>query len=74
MIILEGLKVQDFHEFYSSDDYGPKKWSYLKYYIPFNTRHGDMRNLDLMNTGFAKIREVSFKETIGYNDQCKLFL
>ncbi len=73
MIIVEGLEVQDFSSFYSSDDYG-KQWSYLKHYIRFNTRHGDMRILRPNYTGFPKRREVSFRETIGYNDECKLFL
>ncbi|NEP08578.1 MAG: hypothetical protein F6K34_29750 [Okeania sp. SIO4D6] len=45
MIIIEGLEVQDFSDYYSSDDYGKKQWSYLKHYIRFNTRHGDMRIL-----------------------------
>ncbi|MGD1701714.1 ATP-binding protein [Dapis sp. BLCC M229] len=74
MIIIEGLDVQDFSDFYSSDDYGRKQWSYLKHYIRFNTRHGDMRILRPDDTGFPKRREVSFRETIGYNDRCKLFL
>ncbi len=74
MIIVEGLEVQDFSSFYSSDDYGENKWSYLKHYIRFNTRHGDMRILRPDDTGFAKRRAVSFRETIGYNDECKLFL
>lgn len=74
MIILEGLQVEDFYKFYSSDEYGGKKWSYLKHYIRFNTRHGDMRILRADETGFPQRREVSFKETTGYNDQCELFL
>ncbi len=74
MIIVEGLEVQDFSNFYSSNEYGKHEWSYLKNYIRFNTRHGDMRILRPSYTGFPKRREVSFRETIGYNDQCKLFL
>ena len=74
MIIVEGLEVQDFSNFYSSNEYGKDEWSYLKNYIRFNTRHGDMRILRPSYTGFPKRREVSFKQTIGYNDQCQLFL
>lgn len=74
MIIVEGLEVQDFSNFYSSNEYGKDEWSYLKNYIRFNTRHGDMRILRPSYTGFPKEREISFKETIGYNDQCQLFL
>ncbi|NER02970.1 MAG: hypothetical protein F6K17_10205 [Okeania sp. SIO3C4] len=74
MIIVEGLEVQDFSSFYSSNEYRKDEWSYLKHYIRFNTRHGDMRILRPNYTGFAKRREVSFRETIGYNDQCQLFL
>lgn len=33
-----------------------------------------MRILRPDDTGFPKRRAVSFKETIGYNDQCQLFL
>ncbi|MGD1713614.1 ATP-binding protein [Dapis sp. BLCC M172] len=74
MIIIEGLEVQDFSDFYSSNEYGKNEWSYLKNYIRFNTRHGDMRILRPSYTGFPQRREVSFRETIGYNDQCQLFL
>ena len=40
MIIVQGLEVNKFSEFYSSDDFGQNKYSYLKNYIKFNTRHG----------------------------------
>ncbi|WP_287289434.1 hypothetical protein, partial [Okeania sp. SIO2B9] len=42
--------------------------------IHFNTRHGDMRILRPNYTGFPQRREISFRETSGYNEQCKLSL
>lgn len=74
MIIVEGLEVNNFSEFYSSDDYGHNKYSYLKNYIKFNTRHGDMRILRPDHTGFPYRRANSFSKTIRYNDQLKLHI
>lgn len=74
MIIVEGLQVEDFANYYSSDDYGKETWSYLKHYIRFNTRHSDMRILRPADTGFAEKRAISFEKTVGYNEECKLFL
>ena len=64
MIIIEGLEVQDFSSFYSSNEYGKDEWSYLKHYIRFKTRHGDMRILRPDDTGFTNRREVSSRPSI----------
>ena len=74
MIILEGLHIANFNKFYSTDEYARDDWSYLKHYIRFNTRHGDMRILRPDKTGFPQRKEALFKGSMGYNDQCKLFL
>ncbi|MCE2696091.1 MAG: ATP-binding protein [Nostocales cyanobacterium LE14-WE4] len=74
MIIVQGLEVNKFSEFYSSDDFGQNKYSYLKNYIKFNTRHGDMRILRPDVTGFHHSKANSFSKTTGYNDECKLYI
>lgn len=74
MIIVEELEVDNFSVYYSSDDFGVNTWSYLKHYIRFNTKHGDMRVLRPVETGFPERRSISFTQTVGYNDQCKLYL
>lgn len=74
MIIVQGLEVERFSDYYSSDDYKEEKWSYLKYYIRYNTKHGDMRILRADKTGFPQRREISFKNTLGYTEDCKLYL
>lgn len=75
MIIVQGLEVDKFAEFYDSYEDSPtKKWSYLKNYIRFNTRHGDMRILKPSRTGFPDSKAENFKTTQGYNENCNLFL
>lgn len=74
MIIVEELEIDNFSAYYSSDDFGVNTWSYLKHYIRFNTKHGDMRILRPVDTGFLERRAISFTQTVGYNDQCKLYL
>jgi hypothetical protein len=73
MLIVIGLEVEKFSEFYDPNE-ASKKWSYLKHYIRFNTRHGDVRILRPDETGFPAHKEKSFQQTPGYNDTCKLFL
>ena len=74
MIIVQGLEVNDFDYFSSSEDSAKKEYSYLKNYIRFNTRHGDMRILRPDFTGFLHHKANSFSKTIGYNDECQLYL
>lgn len=74
MIIVQGLEVEKFSEFYSSEEDSITKWSYLKHYIRFNTRHGDMRILRPDETDFPANKAVMLKNSPGYNDQCELFL
>ncbi|WP_199313345.1 MULTISPECIES: ATP-binding protein [Cyanophyceae] len=74
MIIVQGLEVEKFSDYYDSGDDGIKEWSYLKHYIRFNTRHGDMRCLRPNETGFSDAKFQSLKQSPGYNDQCELYL
>jgi hypothetical protein len=66
--------VQNFSSFYDSEENQKTKWSYLKHYIYYNTRHGDMRILRSNETGFPPAMEKVFKESSGYNEECKLDL
>jgi Histidine kinase-, DNA gyrase B-, and HSP90-like ATPase len=74
MIIVQGLEIEKFAEYYNSEEDCTTKWSYLKNYIRFNTRHGDMRILQPSKTGFPSAKTESFKQLPGYNDECKLYL
>ncbi|QSJ19423.1 ATP-binding protein [Nostoc sp. UHCC 0702] len=74
MIIVQGLEVEKFSDFYNSEEDRIIKWSYLKHYIRFNTRYGDMRILRPSETDFPASKAVSFKHSPRYNDQCELYL
>ncbi|MCP2727679.1 ATP-binding protein [Limnofasciculus baicalensis] len=74
MIVVQGIEVEKFSDYYDSADDGSRKWSYLKHYIRFNTRHGDIRCLRSKETGFSEAKFESFKQSPGYNDQCELYL
>jgi hypothetical protein len=74
MIIVQGLEVEKFSYYYNPDDDGRKEWSYLKHYIRFNTRHGDMRCLRPDETGFSPTKAQVFQKSPGYNEQCELYL
>lgn len=74
IIIVQGLEIEKFSDHYDPDDDGLREWSYLKHYIRFNTRHGDMRCLRPNETGFSDAKAQSFKQSTGYNDQCELYL
>lgn len=52
MIILEGLYIVNFNKFYFIDEYVWDDWFYLKYYICFNIRYGDMRIFRFDKIGF----------------------
>jgi Histidine kinase-, DNA gyrase B-, and HSP90-like ATPase len=74
MIIVQGLDVQDFSKYYDSEEKPNTKWSYLKHYIRYNTRHGDTRILRSSETDFPSAQEKVFAELPGYNKECKLYL
>jgi len=74
MIIVHNLEVENFSDFYDSEEDGTTQWSYLKHYIRFNTKHGDMRILRPDETGFPDDKLVSFKKSPGYNEDCELYL
>ncbi|MEG4284891.1 ATP-binding protein [Microcoleus sp. A006_D1] len=74
MIVVHKLEVENFSEFYDAEEDGTTKWSYLKHYIRFNTKHGDMRILRPDETDFPDAQSVSFKKSLGYNEDCELYL
>ena len=74
MIIVQGLEVERFSTYYNSEEDGITKWSYLKHYIRFNTRHGDMRILRYSETDFPANKAKVFEKCSGYNDQFELYL
>ncbi|MDB9515149.1 ATP-binding protein [Kamptonema animale CS-326] len=74
MMIVEGLEIESFSDFYDADEDAREQWSYLKNYIRFNTRYGDTRCLRSAETGFPATPAQSFKQSAGYNDECKLYL
>ena len=74
MIIVQGLEVERFSTYYNSEEDGITKWSYLKHYIRFNTRHGDMRILRYSETDFPANKAKLFEQCSGYNDQFELYL
>ena len=74
MIIVHNLEVENFSDFYDSEEDGTTQWSYLKHYIRFNTKHGDMRILRPDETGFPDAKSESFKLSLGYNEDCELYL
>ncbi|MCT7949460.1 ATP-binding protein [Ancylothrix sp. C2] len=74
MIIVEGLEVNNFPDYYDSKKHKDEELSYLRNYIRFYTRHGDMRILRPNDTGFPNDKQELFKSCTGYNDQCKLYL
>jgi hypothetical protein len=74
MIIVQGLEVEKFSTYYNSEEDGITKWSYIKHYIRFNTRHGDMRILRYSETDFPANKAKLFEQCSGYNDQFELYL
>lgn len=77
MIIVQGLEVEDFSYYYGTDVdgiNGSEKSSYLRNYIRFNTKHGDVRVLRPNETEFPQAPAESFKKTPGSNEQCELYI
>ena len=74
MIIVHKIEVDNFSDFYDSEEDGITKWSYLKNYIHFNTKHGDMRILRPAETDFPDTQSHTFKQSLGYNEDCELYL
>ena len=74
MIIVQSLDVEKFSSYYNSEEDGITKWSYIKNYIRFNTRHGDMRILRSSETDFPASKATMFQQCPGYNDQCELYI
>ncbi len=71
LILVKNLEIDNFSSYYGTD----KKYPYIKSYIKFYTRHGDVRILDNERTGFRAIDAKTFKTSSStYNDKCQLFL
>jgi hypothetical protein len=71
LIFVKDLKVEAFSEFYNTD----VKYSYLKSYIKYYTRHGDIRILNSDKTGFTLREEKMFKQSSPTSKKtCKLFV
>ncbi|MEG4406282.1 hypothetical protein [Microcoleus sp. MON2_D5] len=71
IIIVKKLEVDNFSNYYGTD----KKYPYIKSYIRFYTRHGDVRNLDYERTGFSAKGATTFKNSSPtYNEKCQLFI
>ncbi|WP_414754780.1 hypothetical protein [Anabaena sp. CCY 9910] len=71
MIIIQGVNVKDFSYYYGTDK---GNLSYIRNYIRFNTRHGDVRILRPHDTGFSTATSRIFEKEQGYTDDCKLSL
>ncbi|MGD1714816.1 hypothetical protein [Dapis sp. BLCC M172] len=71
LILVKYLEVDNFPHYYSTDNDYP----YIKSYIRFYTRHGDVRILQPETTGFSSVAAKNFKTcSSSYNDRCHLFL
>jgi len=71
IIIVRKLEVDNFSNYYGTG----KKYPYIKSYIRFYTRHGDVRNLDYDRTGFSAKGATNFKNSSPtYNEKCQLFI
>ncbi|EAW35957.1 ATP-binding protein [Lyngbya sp. PCC 8106] len=57
LILVKGLEVEDFSNYYATS----QECSYLKTYIKFFTRHGDVRILNSEKTGFQSTVAHDFK-------------
>lgn len=88
MIIIEKMEVEHFGNFYGADgpnhshsdkyekDHNVKMedWSYIKNYIKYKTKHGDIKILNYKRTGFPAQYENSVKSAPGYKEPCELYL
>lgn len=71
IIIIQGVNVKDFSYYYGTDK---GNLSYIRNYIRFNTRHGDVRILRPRYTGFSQAANRIFEKEQGYRYDCKLSL
>lgn len=75
LILVRELDVDDFSKYYNYDNTNNKQHSYIKTYIKFYTKHGDVRILDYARTGFKSIHDKNFKNSSStYNDKCQLWI
>ncbi|WP_293154875.1 MULTISPECIES: ATP-binding protein [unclassified Microcoleus] len=71
LILVKNLEIDNFSNYYGTD----QKYPYIKSYIRFYTRHGDVRILNNERTGFRAIDAKNFKTSSPtYNDKCQLFI
>jgi hypothetical protein len=69
LIVVQKFDVESFSKYFAPNGH----W-YLREYIRFSTRYGDMRILRSDETGFSKEHEKNFKATRGYRDDVRLLL
>ncbi|MEA5561380.1 ATP-binding protein [Planktothrix agardhii] len=75
LILVKNLEVDNFSNYYDYYSTTSRKYPYIKTYIRFYTRHGDVRILDHERTGFRAIDAKNFKtSSLTYNDKCQLFI
>jgi len=87
LIIVQGIEIEDFSYYYGTDGHNHEnigsEWqnklaeyelSYLRNYIRFNTKQGDVKILRAKETGFSASQENNFKTFLGYNETCRLSL
>jgi hypothetical protein len=75
IILVKNLEVDNFSSYYNYYSTTNRPYPYIKTYIRFYTRHGDVRILDRERTGFRAIDAKNFKTSSPtYNDKCQLFI
>jgi Histidine kinase-, DNA gyrase B-, and HSP90-like ATPase len=74
LIVVQGFDIREFSQYFATKKNKGKEYFYLKEYIRFNTRHGDMRILRPNETGFPESKALNFQQSPGYNDKCELHL
>lgn len=73
LIIVFGLNVESFEEYYGLDNKGRLEYSYLYNYIRFYTKHGDTRIVN-ESQGFKREHSTSLANVSNLKGQCKLWL
>lgn len=69
VILVNGLEAEDFATRFKT--FGD---SFLREYIRFRTKHGDMRILRPEKTGFSDVAQTTFNSQPDFQDDCRLHL
>jgi len=73
LLIIIGLQVENFKEFYSPQNKRTFQKSHLYNYIRFVTKHGDVRNISEPH-GFKADHILQLTKTKGFNDKMSLYV